>query len=200
MTRVLLDHDFHPPDDVRVFRVPRQGLLVDRPDRLVYEVAVHDAGFRGEVVLRHYAFADRWFKVNVCLDLDGHLFDEDALPYPFCFNCDVSTPMQRSGDSIFAVDLWLDVLVRADGQTYTVGDEDEFADALRAGLLSEREAEGARLGLGELVDLASSGKLIGFLEEIVPFGPCAKRPAHGAPQRLRTADVPEIWPGSRTTW
>jgi hypothetical protein len=37
---------------------------------------------------------------------------------PFTFNCDIATPMVRRGDAVFAGDLWLNVLVRADGVTY----------------------------------------------------------------------------------
>lgn len=197
---MLFDYDFHPPDDVRLFRIPWHGVLLDRPEVLVYEVAVHDMGFRGQVVLRHYAFADKWFKVNVCLDLEGCFFDEESLPHPFCFNCDVSTPMLRRGDAVYAVDLWLDVLVRADGRTHVVVDEDQLREARAGGLLSAREADGARRGLAELVDLASSGRLIGHLHAIHPFGHCSGRPRNEPPMRLSDADVPEVRAHSRLSW
>jgi hypothetical protein len=41
---------------------------------------------------------------------------------PFTFNCDIATPMVRGEDAVFAVGLWLDVLVRGDGITYGVYD------------------------------------------------------------------------------
>src|SRR5207244_2718094 len=57
--------------------------------------------------------------------------DADA----FSFNCDIATPMVCQENSVFAVDMWIDVLVRADGLTCCVGDEDEFADAIARGRL-----------------------------------------------------------------
>ena len=40
----------------------------------------------------------------------------------FAFNCDIATPMRRGDAAVFAVDLFADVLVRADSITYQVCD------------------------------------------------------------------------------
>jgi hypothetical protein len=61
---------------------------------------------------------------------------------PFTFNCDIATPMLRRRDAVYAVDLWLDVLVRDDGVTHAVYDHHDFEEAIRRGLLSEREVAG----------------------------------------------------------
>jgi hypothetical protein len=66
VVETIRDVDLHPDEaGVRVFTIPRSGLLRADPDALIYEVRY------GDVVLRHYAFADQWFKVNVTTDLSG---------------------------------------------------------------------------------------------------------------------------------
>ena len=65
-------------------------------------------------MLRHYAFAGHWFKVNVTTDRGGRLTETGDRTCRFAFNCDIATPMEREGDSTFAVDLFTDVLVRQD--------------------------------------------------------------------------------------
>ncbi|MCA1709749.1 MAG: DUF402 domain-containing protein, partial [Actinobacteria bacterium] len=62
----------------------------------------------------------------------------------FAFNCDIATPMEREGDATFAVDLFVDVLVRADGHSVHVGDEDELEEAFELGLLSTAEHKEGR--------------------------------------------------------
>jgi hypothetical protein len=129
--------------------MPVEGVLRLDDDAFVAEVRYD------EIVVRHYAFADRWFKINCTTDLERRLVETKApedVP-PFAFNCDIATPMLRRGRSVFAVDLWLDVLVRLDGVTFGVYDWDEFAAALQHGWLSEREATAARAGLRDLVEL-----------------------------------------------
>jgi hypothetical protein len=62
--RVLRDHDFHPDEPtVRIFRTPSPGVL-----RLDDSVAISEAVY-DRVVLRHYAFAGHWFKINITTDL-----------------------------------------------------------------------------------------------------------------------------------
>jgi hypothetical protein len=68
---VLFDHDYHPDETtVRVFSIDDGGVLYFSDEMVVYEV--HD---RNGIVLRHYAFADRWYKINVTTDLAGHLVE-----------------------------------------------------------------------------------------------------------------------------
>jgi hypothetical protein len=66
-----------------------------------------------KVVLRHYAFANRWFKVNVPTDRSGELIETGDVAHRFALNCDIATPMEREGDETFAVDLFVDVPQRA---------------------------------------------------------------------------------------
>jgi len=191
----LLDYDFHPPDDLRVFMYGQQSVLRSDGTALVVEADY------GGTVLRHYAFADRWFKINVTTDRAGNFVEEqaDPNPIPFCFNCDIATPMVADGNAVFAVDLWVDVLVRADGLTYYVGDEDEFADAMANGWLSEREADAARAGLTELIDIIERKQLIAFLSELQPFRSTEAPPAN-AMRRVPVSRFPLVHPYSRPSW
>lgn len=162
------DFDFHPDeDDVRVFTIPRSGLLRTDPGNLVYEVRYED------VVMRHYAFAEHWFKLNVTTDRDGHLVEtrspEPGIP-PFAVNCDIATPLVWQDGNAVAVDLFLDVLVRQDARTYQIRDQDEFDQAVRDGLITPAEAAGARTGLATFVRLIEEQSLMPFLAGVVPFG------------------------------
>ena len=160
---VLSDYDFHPDEaTVRIFRTPTSGVL-RFDDAVAVTVAIHDG-----VVLRHYSFADHWFKINVTTDLAGNLVETGDASLPFAFNCDIATPMEREGDSTFGVDLFVDVLVRADAATYTVGDQEELAVMLDRGLVSESEGRGAMRGLGELIDIVGRGHLLAWLDERAP--------------------------------
>jgi hypothetical protein len=118
---VLADHDFHPDEPtVRIFCTPSRGVL-----RLDDSVAVSEAVYDG-TVLRHYAFAGHWFKVNVTTDLSGRLTETGDPGRRFAVNCDIATPMEREACSTFGVDLFTDVLVRNDATSYVVADRDEL--------------------------------------------------------------------------
>jgi hypothetical protein len=101
--------------------------------------------------------------------------------------------MVADGNAVFAVDLCVDVLVRADGLTYYVRDEDEFADAIENGWLSEREADGARTGLTELIDIIQRKQLFAFLSGLQPFGSTRAPPAN-AMRRESAARFPLVHP------
>jgi hypothetical protein len=79
---VIRDHDFHPPDDLRLFPMPTPGVL--RLDDRAFVAVVR----YGDIVVWHYAFADHWFKVNATTDLEGRSVERTApeeVP-PFTFN------------------------------------------------------------------------------------------------------------------
>lgn len=193
---MIYDYDFHPPDDARLFRMPAEGVR-----RLDDEAFVAEVSY-GDVILRHYAFRDHWFKVNCTLDSAGR-FVETASPAsaaaPFAFNCDIATPMLRRDDAVFAVDLWLDALVRADGVTYAVNDEDDFEQAISRGWLSEREVAGARAELRRLVELIERRELVALLGAVHPFAP-SLAPAAPGMQQVRLRDVALVHAGARPTW
>lgn len=191
----LCDYDFHPPGDLRLFRQEASGVL-----RLDDEAVVYHAAY-DEVVLRHYAFRDHWFKVNYTVAMDGSPVEEasTAETPAFAFNCDLGTPMVRDGASVYSVDLELDVLVRADTRTYKVVDEQDFARACDAGWISPREASGARRGLAELVEIVQTGKLIEFLDGFCTIGPSAAPPSRPV-KRLDPSVAPTLLPPRRPTW
>jgi hypothetical protein len=194
-TEMIRDYDFHPPDEVRLFPMPTPGVL--HLDERIFVAVVR----YGDIVLWHYAFADRWFKINATTDLHGGLVETAAtndVP-PFAFNCDIATPMGRRGDVVLAVDLFLDVLVRSDGVTYGVHDRQALDNAIRRGWVSEREAAGAREGLAELLGLIQADRLVAFLAEAHPFTPI-DAPAAPAMQSVPLRQVPLLQPGLRPWW
>jgi hypothetical protein len=189
------DYDFHPPNDLRRFRVPIVGVRHLDDTAFVADVRY------GDVVLRHYAFADRWYKINITTDLDGELIETAGsgdVP-AFAFNCDIATPMVRDTRSVLAVDLWLDVLVGADGVTCDVRDEDDFAAAIEHGWLSEREAAGALAGLRELLELTERNQLVSMLTAVCPFG-VGRVPAALPADTVPTSTVPQLHPFVRMSW
>jgi hypothetical protein len=115
--------------------------------RLDDSAAISQADYGG-TVLRHYAFADHWFKVNVTTDRGGRLTETGDRTCRFAFNCDIATPMEHEGGSTFAVDLFTDVLVRQDATSYVVADRDEFTEMLGRGVISAAEGRGAERAAG----------------------------------------------------
>ncbi len=190
------DFDFHPDEDtVRVFTAEPGGVLRFSTDLYVC------AARYGEVVLWHYAFARHWFKINLTTDLAGQIVETggDEPGGWFAFNCDIATPMRRNGTEVLAVDLFADVLVRADASSYRVVDLDEFGQACRDGLILPAEARGAEQGLAELAAIVERGDLPAFVSRACPVGPL--RPPAAAPVgRVPLRRVPLLDPGSRAAW
>jgi Protein of unknown function (DUF402) len=194
--RAVRDFDFHPDeDDVRVFVTGPGGVL-----RLADDVYV-SAGRHGNVILWHYAFARHWFKVNLTTDLGGHIVETGGHEpgSRFAFNCDIATPMRRRDSDVYAVDLFADVLVHADGVTYRVCDMEEFQQAHGRGLILPGEARGARRGLAELTGIIERRELTAFLRQtcvVGPLNPPIASPADRTPLR----HVPLLSEENRATW
>jgi hypothetical protein len=193
---LVRDFDYHPYEPhVRQFRVPRGDVL-----RLDAQAYVCDALF-DDVVLRHYAFRDEWFKINVTLDRSGKVVETRRGPGhpPFSFNCDVATPMATSAHAVYAVDLYADVLVEVDGVRHRVQDVAELQEAAAGGLVSAYELHSARRGLDRLLSLIENGELVSFLNDVCPFGASGAGPALPM-ARVPLAEVPELQPRHRPTW
>ena len=136
----------------------------------------------GDIVLWHYAFTRHWFKVNLTTGLDGRIVETggDDPGSRFAFNCDIATPMRRRGGDVFAVDLFADVLVRADSLTYRVCDLEELDRARLTGLVLPAEERGARGGLAELTGIIERAGPAGVLVPGLPHRPAgsaARRPS-----------------------
>ncbi len=193
---MVQDFDFHPHEpDVRVFTVPGAGVL-RRDDEVFVTHALYD-----QVVRRRYAFRGHWFKISLTTDLDGNLVETapaDGQP-AFAFTIDIATPMFTDAGGIFAVDLDLDVLVRADAQTFAVEDEDAFTASLVLGRFSAYEAAGARQGLADLVRLIEGGDLLPLLQDASPLGR-GDVPLALPMLRVPLAEIPQLQPGKRVTW
>lgn len=193
---VIRDFDFHPGEPhVRVFSGSRSGVL-----RWVERAVVLEALY-GDVVLRHYAFGDEWFKINVTVDRAGCIVETPATADApaFAFNCDIATPMMRDGDAILAVDLCADVLVRQDGTTFEIVDLGDFDAAVANGSISASEHRHGKEGLARLTELIRRNELIPFLNDACPFGPSTAPPAEPM-AFVPLSDMPLLQPGRRPTW
>jgi hypothetical protein len=191
---VVYDFDFHPDEPtVRLFSV--SDVL-----RLDEEAFVARARYV-DVVLHHYAWTSKWFKVNVTTDFHGNLVETPPTEgvCAFAFNIDIATPMIRFDWRVFAVDLFTDVLVRADSISYAVGDELEARRAAREGLISLNELKAAEATLGEIVKLVEKGSLLAFLADTWPIQHCDPPEAHQM-QRVPLKEVPLLAPFTRATW
>ncbi len=190
------DFDFHPDeDDVRVFVTEPDGVL-----RLGDDVYV-SVGRYGDVILWHYAFARHWFKVNLTTGPDGRIVETggDKPGSRFAFNCDIATPMRRRNTAVYAVDLFADVLVHADGVTYRVCDLEEFQQAPGRGLILPGEARGAQQGLAELTGIIERGELAAFLRQTCPAGPL-NPPTASPAERAPLTRVPLLSKENRAIW
>ena len=190
------DFDLHPDeDDVRVFVTAPDGVLRIEDDAYV------SAGRYGDVILWHYAFARHWFKVNLTTGLDGRIVETggDDPGSRFAFNCDIATPMRRRDRAVYAVDLFADVLVRADGVTYRVCDLEEFHQASSRGLILPGEAHGAQRGLAELTGIIERGKLAALLRQTCPAGPL-NPPIASPAGRIPLTQVPLLSEDTRASW
>ena len=182
---MVYHHDFHPPDEVRVFAVPASAIRLRDDATLVYDVLIDD------LVLRHYAFTDRWFAVNCTLDRRGRFVTETGL-IDWCFNCDITTPLFGVGSNVYTVDLALDVLVGPDGHTHRVQDEDDFTCAVENRWLSVEEQVGARRGLEGLLRIIEGAGLVAYLERAFPFGAISDPVAPPPMTTLHAAEVPLV--------
>jgi hypothetical protein len=193
---VIRDCDFHPGEPhVRVFSFDRSSIV--RWDDLCF---VSDSLF-GDAVLRHYAFRDEWFKVNVTTDRNGRIVETppSADAPAVTFNFDIATPMRREGNAVYTVELFADVLVRDDGTTFEVGDRIELDAAVSKGSISPKEHRQARDGVDRLIELIHRKELISFLNDVYPFGESRAQPAQ--PMQLVPVDeVPLVQSGPRPSW
>jgi hypothetical protein len=182
-------YNFHPPDEVRIFDVPSEGIRIWNDEMLAYDVAVEDR------VLRHFSFYTYWFEVNCTLMPEGQLGIEQG-PIDWTFNCDICTPCFSKGNKIYDVDLCLNVLVGPDGKEFFVEDEQEFEHAVKAGWISAYEEQGARSGLHYLLSLIKAGNFLEFLSDTLAFSDIAAGHA-GKRKIMPVRDVPRLDPLSR---
>jgi hypothetical protein len=180
---------------VRVFTAEPGGVL-----RFSSDVYVCAARY-GDVVLWHYAFARHWFKINLTTDLTGRIVEtgDDEPGSRFAFNCDIATPMRRHDTAVLAVDLFADMLVRADAASYRICDLDELSQASRDGLILPGESRGAARGLAELTAIVERGNLLAFLSQACPAGPL-QPPAAAPVGYVPLSRIPLLSLESRAAW
>lgn len=76
----------------------------------------------------------------------------------------------RRNDSTYGVDLFVDLLVRADTRSYIVGDEAELEEMLDRNLVSRSKDRGSRRGSASSW-ISESGHLLEWLHDRAPFMP-----------------------------
>lgn len=197
----MRDFDFHPDEDtVRCFGVPESGVVANDDKVCVTQTRQPElfGTMTDDLVLRHFAFADEWFKINATFDLAGNLIQPGPPGTPFAVNCDIATPMARIGDDVSAVDLFLDVLVRVDG-SHWIADREEFDQALDDGLISPGEARGAEAGLERLISWIDSGRLMSLIHDYA-FDTISHAPRPLPFARWTVDDVPSVASVTRPTW
>ncbi len=186
----LRHHDFHPPEEVQVFAASMSGLRRWDEKAVVYDVPLDG------LMLRHYAFYDRWFAVNCTLERSG-AFAMEPGPIDWCFNCDITSPLFSVGKDLYSVDLFLDVLVGPDGRTHVTKDEDDLVHAIENGWLLAEEQAGAQRGLEQLVEIMEGPGLVAFLEQVSSFQALDDSTTPPPMTKLRLAEVPLLHLGTR---
>ncbi|MBM0066811.1 ribonuclease FAU-1 family protein [Alkalicoccobacillus gibsonii] len=162
----LIFHNFHPPDEVRTFHIPKVGIKRFDDQYLVYDVLVDK-----QTILRHYSFKKHWFEINISFDLDGGFVQEEdkITKFVWSYNCDICTPFFVVNGQVYNVDLMLDVLVTSDESGYLIKDEDEFVEGYGLNWISEYERYWAVESCDKLVSIIRENRLRSFLEEVYPF-------------------------------
>ena len=107
--------------------------------------------------------------------------------------------MRRRGTAVLAVDLFADVLVRADAISHRVSELDELDQASRNGLIVPQEARGAARGPAELTAIVERGDLLAFLSRACLIGPL-EPPAAVPVGHVPLSRVPLLSLESRATW
>ncbi len=158
-------YQLHLPSDLRVFQYLVEPTY-SGANALVLDGLLGDTE---QIVCRSYLFFERWLEIFVTFDDRLALCTDARAPFPFAFNCDLTTPYYRVADRLFTTDLAVDVLVAADGMTYQVKDVGEFEAWYRQGAFGSDWYEGVKRELAALTQLLETNQFLNFLNAIAPF-------------------------------
>ena len=156
-------YQLHLPSEVRIFQHHFEPISVC-PHAVVMDSVTINNG--ASTYCRGYYFLDRWLSVFVTFDEYLKLKPDSDHAFPFAFNCDITTPHYRDGDSIFTTDLYIDVLVADDGFTYQVEDMEDFQQAYARGLFGKGWYENARRELDWLISILNQQRFLDFLNQV----------------------------------
>ncbi|MFC1717511.1 hypothetical protein ACFL6S_27875 [Candidatus Poribacteria bacterium] len=159
-------YQLHLPSEVRVFQYISGPTYAGRDAVVMDSVLIEDDV---STYCRGYYFLDRWLSVFITFNEQLELRPEPDYDFPFAFNCDITTPHYCQERSIFTTDLYLDVLVGADGITYQLEDSEDLQKAFDASLFGRRWFDNARREADWLVDTLEGGRFLDFLNEVEPF-------------------------------
>ena len=164
MTSDFVLYQHHLPDEVRVFRYAR---LQKRKEALVADGVARLGG--SEVYCRSYMFLERWLQVFAVFDSHFKPKDDANGPFPFAFNCDVTTPHYVQASSVYTTDIALDILVASDGCAHRVVDETAFNALYENGLFGECWREKALRERDEVVEMLEQRTFLNRLNDVAPF-------------------------------
>jgi hypothetical protein len=175
-------YQLHLPSEVRCFHyhVP--------PSYVGAEAIVFD-GFLSPsepIACRSYLFFNRWLEVFITFDEHLALAADPTHPFPFAFNCDITTPYYRVDHHLFTTDLCIDILVAPDGRTYQVEDTDEFTQWYAHGAFGAAWYVAAQREVAAVTELLDTQQFVAFLNAIAPF------PTHRPRAQLSTMEQPDL--------
>ena len=143
-----------PPDRVNYFQ---QLLLYEDADVIVTAQRVKPSSaiiLNGKTVLADdfiavwFVFTGLWYDVGKIYNLKHEWTG---------YYCDIMMPVKRSKTQFEITDLFLDLWISPDG-SYEIQDEDEFAEAIRHGVIDTELAKSAQNALDALIAEVESGK------------------------------------------
>ena len=81
----------------------------------------------------------------------------------------MTTPHYLHGGAIYTTDLYLDVLILADGKSYQLVDVEEFEQAYAQNVFGKEWYDGARREADRVIQEVEQGRFIDMLEAVAPF-------------------------------
>lgn len=158
-------HQLHLPDEVRLFQYLAPPIY-DGEDALVFD---GQASPSMSTYARSYLFRQRWLEIFVTFDAELRLLPDPDDPFPFVCNCDLTTPYLVRGTDGYTIDLFLDVLVAADGRTYQIRDREEFEEAATTGSIPLSWYQAVQRDLAWLINLLDTNQFLPMLQHMAAF-------------------------------
>jgi hypothetical protein len=157
-------YQLHLPDDLRIFHYLSQPVY-DGPEALVFDGRL---SLESSLFARSYLFRQHWLEIFITFDDHLHFRPDTADAFPFVFNCDLTTPYVVFENQGYTVDLYLDLLVAADGTTYQIRDRAAF-DAAQSNGIPRSWCDAVERETAWLVDLLDTQQFLPMLNRLAPF-------------------------------
>lgn len=142
------------PDRINYFE---QTLLFENDDIIITTQKIYPSSsiiLNGQEVLGDnftaiwFVFTDLWYDIGKIYNLDSEWTG---------YYCDIIMPVIRSKTKFEIVDLFLDLWISPDG-CYAIQDQDEFEEAVKIGVVSDKVADKARRTMDYLIEETTKGR------------------------------------------